>query len=112
MDNEEYGAAGLAFIAGAFAGAAIALLYAPYSGRRTRRKLAYHATRAWDHLTDSKERLNERVSELLDTIALYSEELVRKGQAIGEHERKRLADSIAMAREELERLRHRIARLD
>lgn len=56
--------------------------------------------------------MNARVEELLDTIAIYSEELVEKGKELSEKERARLNDGIAMARNELDRLRRKLARLD
>ena len=54
----------------------------------------------------------ERVEELLDTIAIHSEELVKKGKELSDKERQRLNDGISLARAELERLRHRLARMD
>ncbi len=107
-----YGALGAALVAGALAGAITALLFAPQSGERTREQLRRQANRAWDRMAASRERINERVEELLDTIAIYSEELVQKGKGISETERQRLNDGIALARGELDRLRHRLARLD
>jgi hypothetical protein len=56
--------------------------------------------------------MNERVEELLDTIAIYSEELVQKGKELTDKERQRLNDGIGLARGELDRLRRRLSRLD
>jgi len=107
-----YGALGTALIAGALAGATVALLFAPQAGERTREQLRRQANRAWDRMAASRERMNARVEELLDTIAIYSEELVEKGKELSEKERARLNDGIAMARGELDRLRRKLARLD
>ncbi|WP_308387509.1 YtxH domain-containing protein [Acidithiobacillus sp. AMEEHan] len=107
-----YAALGAALAAGALAGAAAALLFAPQSGERTREQLRQQANRAWDRMAASRERINERVEELLDTIAIYSEELVEKGKDITEKERQRLNDGIALARRELDRLRRKLSRLD
>lgn len=56
----------LAFGIGASAGAAIALLYAPQSGERTRKKLRQSAENAGDYLQDAGDYLRsqaERLSE-------------------------------------------------
>ena len=107
-----YSALGIALLAGAVAGAVTALLFAPQTGDRTREQLRRQANRAWDRVVASRERINERVEELLDTIAIYSEELVQKGKELSDKERQRLNDGIALARGELDRLRRRLSRLD
>lgn len=105
-------AIGIALLAGAAAGAVVALLFAPQAGQRTREQIRRQANRAWDRVATSQENINERVEELLDTIAIYSEELVKKGKELSDKERQRLNDGISLARAELERLRHRLARMD
>ncbi len=107
-----YGALGIALLAGAAAGAVTALLFAPQTGDRTREQIRHQANRAWDKVVASRERMNERVEELLDTIAIYSEELVQKGKDLNDRERQRLNDGIALARSELDRLRRKLSRLD
>ncbi|MBN2680045.1 YtxH domain-containing protein [Acidithiobacillus montserratensis] len=116
-DNESngglgYSALGIALLAGAAAGAVAALLFAPQAGDRTREQIRHQANRAWDRVVASRERMNERVEELLDTIAIYSEELVQKGKELSDRERQRLNDGIALARTELDRLRRKLSRLD
>ena len=107
-----YSALGIALVAGAVAGAVTALLFAPQTGDRTREQLRHQANRAWDRVVASRERMNERVEELLDTIAIYSEELVQKGKELSDRERQHLNDGIGLARGELDRLRRRLSRLD
>lgn len=56
----------LAFGIGVSAGAAIALLYAPQSGARTRRKLRKGAGEAGDYLLDAADYLKEQAEKFSD----------------------------------------------
>ena len=54
------------FLAGMGIGAAVALLYAPQSGKETRRMIGRGADRSKDYLEDQATRLRERGKDLYD----------------------------------------------
>lgn len=54
------------FLAGMGVGAAVALLYAPQSGKETRRMIGRGAERSKDYLEDQATRLRERGKDLYD----------------------------------------------
>ena len=59
----------LAFILGAVSGAAVALLYAPASGRETREYLGEKAREGRDRATEASERGREILNQGRDTLA-------------------------------------------
>ncbi|MFZ5659732.1 MAG: YtxH domain-containing protein [Pseudomonadota bacterium] len=112
MEQEDYQSAGILLIIGALLGAGLALLYAPHPGRETRQGLRDKAQRTWDRVKSSPEAINERVGELLDTIAENSQQLVREAGTLTQERQAELRAAIESARNELERLRKRIAKMD
>lgn len=71
-DNSNVGGMLAAFSIGALAGAAVALLYAPRSGRETRDLLAQRACdlkdKAQDVITETKEMINEKKAEIVAAV--------------------------------------------
>ena len=63
----------LAFLVGAVAGAAVALLYAPVSGREAREYLGSKAREGRDRATEAAERGRELISEGRDALATVIE---------------------------------------
>lgn len=73
------------FLAGAFTGAALALLYAPASGEETRRYLGQQADRSRRALAESGQELLERSRELYEKgkhIADEAAELYEQGRRL------------------------------
>ena len=71
------------FLAGLGVGVAVALLFAPQSGRDTRRMLARTAERSKDYLSESAEDLKERGRELYDRgreVAEDAADLLERGR--------------------------------
>ena len=64
--SEENGSKAIWFVAGVAIGATIALLYAPSSGRVTRRRIGRAAVRSKESLVDSGQGLMDRGKELYD----------------------------------------------
>jgi gas vesicle protein len=54
------------FLAGMGVGATVALLFAPKSGKETRRLIARNAERSREYLEDTAERLRDRGKDLYD----------------------------------------------
>jgi gas vesicle protein len=64
--TEENGNKAIWFVAGVAIGATIALLYAPSSGRVTRRRISRAAARGKESLVDSSQGLMDRGKELYE----------------------------------------------
>jgi gas vesicle protein len=86
----------LAFLAGAAAGAVAALLYAPQSGRESRKQLRTYARRTEENVRD----LAERAGELWD-------DAVGKGLEFVEEKKNVLTEALDAGREAMRRERER-----
>src|SRR6476646_8812535 len=83
MENDKgcsLGAVGLAFLTGGLAGAAVALLLAPQSGRESREQVRGYARRA-----------EEQVQELAEKATDFMDEAVEAGRTAMHRERERLS---------------------
>lgn len=70
----------LLILAGGLVGASVALLFAPQSGRRTRRNLQRLGNRMASRAQDFQEDLQERVEDLVEELRETGSEGLRKGR--------------------------------
>lgn len=85
MSSEENGSRAVWFLAGAAIGAAIALLFAPASGRQTRRYLARKTEEGRDALLDAGKEVVERGREYYEKgkkVAEEADELFERGRKL------------------------------
>ena len=75
-------AAGFLF-AGAIVGSAIALLYAPQSGRRTKKDMMRFARKTVDRLDDLQEDIRDQVSNRVNDMAEVVKDAVDRGKKLG-----------------------------
>jgi gas vesicle protein len=61
-ENGEGGTVVISFLIGSIVGAGIALLFAPYSGKKTRGKIADLADDARDYATDYAKKIRHKIS--------------------------------------------------
>jgi gas vesicle protein len=80
----------LFFLAGAAVGAAVALLYAPQSGKKTREFISNKAEEGKDYLVDRSKELREQ-----------AEEYVEKGKGIVSEQLERGKDLVAKQKDQL-----------
>lgn len=91
MAQEDSGASVVWFIAGAATGAAIALLFAPATGKETRQKLSEAAEQGRAALAESTDKLMDRGREILSE---SSQNILDRGRELYERGRK-VADEAA-----------------
>jgi gas vesicle protein len=72
------GAVGLAFVTGGLAGAAVALLLAPQSGRESREQVRGYARRAEEHVHE----LADKATQGLDQAVDKGREFIKDKQAV------------------------------
>jgi gas vesicle protein len=87
MYSEDNGGKALWFVAGAAIGATIALLFAPSSGRVTRRRIARVTTRGRDAVTDQGREFMDKGRELFERgrqMADEAAEMLDRGRKIVE----------------------------
>ena len=80
--NDLKHAAGFLF-AGATVGAAIALLYAPRSGVRTRKDITKFARKTVDRLDDLQEDIRDKVMDWVDEMTQVVTDGVDRGKKLG-----------------------------
>ena len=92
------GAVGLAFVTGGLAGAAVALLLAPQSGRKSREQVRGYARRAEEH-----------VHELADKATDVMDQAVDKGHEFVQEKKIVLAEAVEAGRAAMSRERGRLS---
>jgi gas vesicle protein len=75
-NSDQFGTGLFCFALGAAVGSCIAMLYAPQSGRRTRRKLLRTAEEMQDRALDKGREIGERGRELYERGAKFAEHAV------------------------------------
>jgi gas vesicle protein len=101
MENDRgcsLGAVGLAFLTGALAGAAVALLLAPQSGRESREQVRGYARRAEEH-----------VHELAEKATDFMDQAVDKGHDFIQEKKMVLAEAVEAGRTAMQRERERLS---
>ena len=78
MNNDNAIGFGLGLLAGTIIGGVIALLYAPQSGKKTKKLIKDNVTEFVDEVVDI---VKEETSEVIDTVKEAASESSRKGQA-------------------------------
>ena len=102
MENDRgcsLGAMGLAFLTGGLAGAAVALLLAPQSGRESREQVRGYARRAEEHVHELAEKATDFMDQAMDKghdfiqeKKMVLAEAVEAGRTAMQRERERLSD--------------------
>ncbi|MBS1859682.1 MAG: YtxH domain-containing protein [Acidobacteria bacterium] len=102
MSHTKMGSQATIFFLGAAAGAAVALLTAPASGARTRRRLRRQGEEAADYLIDTGRELMEKCEDLYERSGEVVEdaghELSGKYRALREYSRQLLDETEAILR--------------
>ena len=98
-------------LAGATLGAAVALLFAPQSGNRTRRDIRRLAGNTAKRLDDFQDAIRNQTDEWVDDISEVVKDSVERGKRLGSESCQKVLQSFDNARQCVEDGRSRIERL-
>ncbi len=103
--------AALMLISGGILGAGLALLYAPQSGKKTRRKITRYTKKVRNEAEELARDMAGSVSEMAENLSDKTSELVDKGNDIAGDWRNTLLESIEEGQRSLERQRKKLSQL-
>ena len=104
----------LMLVAGGILGAAIALLYAPQSGEKTRKELNRYAKKARRKAEDAVEAVedfSEQVTDMAETVGERAAEILERGKDMAYGAKKGLLKAIEEGEARLEKQRVRLTKM-
>lgn len=101
----------LMLVAGGIIGAGAALLFAPQSGKRTRRDIVRYAKKAKHKAEGVVDDFSAQVSDMVETVDDKAEEILDKGSDMAYEAKKDLLKAIEKGQDRLEKQRSRLAKL-
>lgn len=109
--DKKIAAAALLIVAGGIVGAGVALLFAPQSGRKTRKDLGRYARKARHRADEAVEDIAANIGSMVDDIEEKTNDLVEKGREVAGSARKDLIRLIEEGASKLERFRTKLSRM-
>ena len=107
MNDNDVRVAG-AFLLGGLLGAAVALLYAPQSGRETRRDIAKTAKKVKKEASELVEETIESVNDFVGDVKSKASQIIDRGVEISEGAKKELVRSLEQSQKIIEKQKTRI----
>lgn len=101
----------LMLIAGGVIGTGLTLLFAPQSGRKTRRKIARYGRKVRNDAEEMVRETSHAVSEMLEDLGERTSEVIDRGGDVAETWRKRFLDTLDHGQKSIERQRKRLSQL-
>jgi gas vesicle protein len=98
-----------AFLLGGLIGATVALLYAPKSGRETRKDISKAAKRVKRSAADLVEDITESVADFTSDMKDKAADIAERGKELSESARKEIVTTLEHGQKVLEKQRKRIA---
>ena len=98
---------GAAILIGALMGAAIALLYAPQSGRKTRKDITRAARRGKNYTVDLIEDTVDEVNDLVTDLRKKAGDILDQGVDLSEKTRKEIVTTLEQGQKAIERQRQK-----
>jgi gas vesicle protein len=100
---------GAAFLVGGVVGTALALLYAPQSGRQTRRDISRAARRMKNKAADVLEETAEDVSDFADNLRQMASSIAGQGMDLTDKARREIAHTLERGQTVIEKQGKKIA---
>lgn len=104
-------AGALLLLAGGAIGAGLGMLYAPQSGKKTRKKVVRYGRRVRGEVEEMGRRAADSVAEFVDEVGERSGKLVDRGSDAADEMRKNLLHAIEAGQKSLENQRKRLSKL-
>jgi len=98
-------------VAGGVIGAGLALLFAPQSGRRTRKQVSRYAKKVRNETEEKIRDAAHAVSEMVDELGEKTAGLVDRGSEVADDWRQHLLDSIEQGQKSLDKQRKKLMQL-
>jgi len=98
-------------VAGGVIGAGLALLFAPQSGRKTRRQIGRYAKKVRNETEEKIRDAAQAVNDLVDEVSEKTATLVERGGEVAEDWRHHVVESIEQGQRSLERQRKKLKQL-
>jgi len=109
--NDKILAGALMVMAGGLVGASLALLFAPQSGKRTRRDIARMSRKIKDQAVDAVEEFSETVHDMVDSVSDKAADLLDKGKDMAYSAKKDVLKAMEEGQAKLEKEKSRLAKL-
>jgi gas vesicle protein len=101
----------LMLIAGGLIGAGLALLYAPQSGQKTRRKLGRYAEKVHSDAEELFRDTSDSLSEVMEDLSERSADLIERGGEVTQEWRQQLLSTMESGQKNLETQRRKFKQL-
>ena len=101
----------LMLLAGGAIGAGLALLFAPQSGKKTRKDVRRYAKKVRSRAEEMAGDLSDSVTDLVDDLGKKTTALVERGGDVAEDWRKHLLDTLEDGQKSLEHQRRKLRQL-
>jgi gas vesicle protein len=100
----------LMLVAGGIIGAGVALLFAPQSGKATRKDITRYARKARRRAEDMVDDFSDSISKMVDAVGEKSADILDRGADLAYDAKKEIMKTIEHGQEKLEKQRIRLAR--
>lgn len=109
--NDDVMTGAMLVLAGAILGAGVALLFAPQSGRRTRRDIGRYARKAGRKLEGVAEEVVGSLAGMTEGVEEKAEEILEKGKDLSRDSLEAVLDAFNEGQQRIGRQRDRLAKL-
>ena len=109
--NDKVKAGALMLVAGGIIGAGLALLFAPQSGKKTRRDIARISRKVKDQAADVVEEFADSVHDMVDSVSDKAADLLDKGKDLAHSAKKDVLKAMEEGQVKLEKEKSRLAKL-
>ena len=110
-DNNSTMVGAMMLVAGGIIGAAVALLFAPQSGKRTRKDIARLAKRTKHRAEDAVDSFTDNLSDLVEMVGDKASDILDRGKDIAYDAKKEVLRAVEDSQERLEKQRAKLAKL-